>query len=274
MKATRPPRSGPVRHRTCLGHPHSAGLAIDLGNARTRAWAPGRGLVLDTRTVTFPGAGTGTGRGLSHPVQRGTIVDPEGTARMLERLLGRRVPLFADLVIALTTPVLGGIAYREAARTALQVLRPRAVLTIPTAEAIALGADAHPSRPLLIVDVGAHLTEVFLLADGAVADAHRLTLGTDDLDHTPHRELTEYVVTVVTDMLRRDRTSQTLDALRKGVLLAGGGALRPEITQDLCAQLRVPVRPAPAPHTVAVRGAAKHLQAVRKRSTGTGSAPG
>jgi len=260
MTVIRPPRAGSARHMTSPVCRQCPGIAIDLGSARTRAWAPGRGIILDTRTVTFPGTGT------SYPVQRGTIVDPEGTARMLDRLLGRRVPRFGHPVIALTTPVLGGIAYREAARTALQVLRPRTVLTIPTAKAIALGADADPSRPLLIVDIGAHLTEVFLLTDGAVTDAHRTALGTDDLDYTPCRELTESVVTVVTGMLRRDHTSQTLDALRNGVLLAGGGALRPEITHGLAAQLHVPVRPAPAPHTVAVRGAAKHLQAVHHRS--------
>ncbi len=262
MTVLRPSAGNSARNRNFPSR-QLAGLAIDLGHARTRAWAPGRGLVLDTRTVTFPGPGSPGGPSVSYPLQRGSFVDPDGAARMLDRLLGRRVPRLSGLVIALTTPVLGGIAYREAARTALRVLRPRTILTIPTAKAIALGVDAEPSRPLLIVDVGARLTEVFLLADGAVADAHRTPLGTDDLGHVPHRELTGFVVNVVGDMLRRDSSSQTLDALHDGVLVAGGGALRPEIVRDLCRQLRVSVRPAPAPHTAAVRGAAKYLQTVR-----------
>lgn len=257
MTAIRPPRHTSLRHSAWpLCCRRCTGIAVDLGSSRTRAWALGRGLILDARTVAFPGSGT------SHPVQRGTIIDPEGTSRMLDRLLGRRIPLLGHTVIALTTPVLGGIAYREAARAALQVLRPTAVLTIPTAKAIALATRADPSRPLLVVDVGAHLSEVFLLIDGEVADAHRTLLGTDDLDRTPHRELVESVVTAVTAMLRRDRTSQTLDALRQGVLLAGGGALRPEVVHGLSHQLHVPVRTAPAPHTAAVRGAARHLEAV------------
>jgi rod shape-determining protein MreB and related proteins len=111
------------------------GIALDLGSSRTRAWVPGPGIILDVPTVTIEGVGG------SHPIRRGTIVDPEGTARMLQRLLGPRIPRHARPLIALTTPVLGGIAYRKAARAALEVLRPRTVLTIPTATAVALGAD-------------------------------------------------------------------------------------------------------------------------------------
>jgi rod shape-determining protein MreB len=279
MTVLRPSRGGAAgprdttrdRRRT---YGRSAAIAIDLGNARIRAWSPGRGLVLDTRTVSFPGSGTGDGPRVSYPVQRGAIVDPEGVARLFERLLGRRTPLFTGPVIALTTPVLGGLAYKEAAHAALAVLRPRSVVTIPTAKAIALGAGADPSRPQLIVDVGAHLTEVFLLADGAVADAHRTTLGTDDLGHVPLRELTGYVVTAVGHILRQDRTGQARAALRDGVLLAGGGALRPEIAHDLCEQLGVPVQPAEAPHTVAVRGAARYLKTAHPLAPDGDSPPG
>ncbi|NLU71491.1 hypothetical protein HCC61_02075 [Streptomyces sp. HNM0575] len=305
MTVIRPPRHAALRHRAWpLCCRQCTGIAIELGSSRTRAWALGRGIILDVRTVTFRS-------GASHPVQRGTIVDPEGASQMLDRLLGRRLPLFGHTVIALTTPVLGGIAYREAAREALRSLRPAAVVTIPTAKAIALGAGAGagsgaepaagagpvtdagqdaevqtpgsrsgaatgsgsgpgaaagagsaPFRPQLIVDVGAHLTEVFLLTEGEVADAHRAELGTDDLDRIPSRRIVGSVVDTLTAMLRRDTTSQTLDALQHGVLVAGGGALRPEITHGLSKQLHVPVRTAPAPHTAAVRGAARHLQAV------------
>ncbi|MFE9677004.1 rod shape-determining protein [Streptomyces sp. NPDC006259] len=234
------------------------GIALDLGSSRTRAWVPGRGIILDVPTISVEGAAG------SHPIQRGTIVDPEGTARMLQRLLRPRVPRHARPLIALTTPVLGGIAYRKAARAALEVLRPRTVLTIPTATAVALGAGADMSRPLLIVDFGAHLTEVFLLADGAVVDAHRTALGTDDLDQaTTHRAITDAVSGTVTDMLRQDHTTQTLDAVRRGVLLAGGGARHPEFAHQLAQDLHVPVRPLPAPHTAAVRGAAKVLRSAR-----------
>ncbi|OEJ20868.1 hypothetical protein BGM19_01565 [Streptomyces agglomeratus] len=255
------PSDDPTTWPVCRRCP---GIALDMGSSRTRAWAPGRGIILDVPTITFEGAAG------SHPIQRGTIVDPQGTARMLQRLLGPRIPRHARPLIALTTPVLGGIAYREAARTALEVLRPRTVLTIPTATAVALGAGADMSRPLLIVDIGAHLTDVFLLSDGAVVDAHRTALGTDDLDHaTTHRTIADAVTGTVTDMLRKDHTTQTLDAVQSGVLLAGGGALRPHFAGQLAQDLHVPVRLLPAPHTAALRGAAKILQSARGHPSAT-----
>ncbi|MGW7357096.1 hypothetical protein ACWGI0_10730 [Streptomyces sp. NPDC054802] len=235
-------------------------FAIDLGSSRTRAWSPGRGVVLDVPTVTFPGG--------SHPVRRGAVVDPEGAARMLERLFRRRVPAFCRPLIVVTTPVLGG-----AALTALAVLHPRTVLTVPAAKAIALGAGADLTRPLLVADIGAHVTELTLLCDGEVTDAYRTELGTADLDDgTSCRVLTRAVVAMVTDMLRLDETQQTLDALQRGVVLAGGGALRAEVVYDLTGQLRSPVQPVPAPHTAALRGASHVLESAHRHHPVT-SAP-
>ncbi len=105
----------------------------------------------------------------------------------------------------------------------MEVLRPRTVLTVPGARAVALAAGADHVRPLLVADIGAHLTEVVLLADGAVTDARRTALGTADLsDGTPPQLITDAVAGMVTAMLRQDRTSLTGTALRRGVLLAGG----------------------------------------------------
>ncbi|WNO70237.1 hypothetical protein RPQ07_00705 [Streptomyces sp. AM8-1-1] len=231
-----------------------SGIALDLGSARTRAWISGRGSVLDVPTVTFPGDG------VIYPIQRGTIIDTAGTARMLDRLLGHHLPRFGRRLIVIAAPVLGGVTYRASARTAVEILRPHTVLTIPTARAVAEAAAADLTRPLLVIDLGAHLTEVTLLTDGAVTDARHTALGTSDLDsRTPPAQITDAVVAMVTAMLERDSTSQTLDALRAGALLAGGGALRPDITHQLAERLHAPVSPVPAPHTAAVRGAAKLL---------------
>ncbi|MFH8487689.1 rod shape-determining protein [Streptomyces longisporoflavus] len=264
---TRPSSPGRVaaRHRAWPWCRRCFGVALDLGSARTRVWTSGRRMILDVPTITFPGAGAGAGAGAragaAYPVQRGTIVDTPGTARMLDRLLGHRLPRFGRPLLILTTPVLGGIAYRAEARTAVEVLGPRSVLTVPTARAVAMAADADLSRPLLVVDIGAHLTEVTLLADGAVLDARHTALGTSDLDRgTLPEQITGAIVAMTTAMLEQDRTSQAFDALRRGPLLAGGGALRPEIVYPLTGRLHAPVRPVPAPHTAAVRGAAKLLQ--------------
>ncbi|WP_314409337.1 hypothetical protein [Streptomyces sp. DSM 40484] len=248
------PRMG--RHRPWPWCRHCSGIALDLGSARTRAWTSGRRMILDVPSVTFPGGGA------TYPIQRGTIVDTPGTSRMLDRLLGHRLPRFGRPLLILTTPVLGGVAYRAQARTAVEVLRPRAVLTVPTARAVATAVDADLSRPLLVVDIGAHLTEVTLLADGAVTDARHTALGTGDLGKdTPPALIADAIVAMVAGMLEQDRTPATLDALRRGALLAGGGALRPDITYHLSGRLHAPARPVPAPHTAAVRGAAHLLRA-------------
>ncbi|MFF5846811.1 rod shape-determining protein [Streptomyces massasporeus] len=262
------PSGHAARHRPWPLCRRCGGIALDMGSARTRVWLAGKGTVVDVPTVTFPGTGA------VHPVQRGTIVDTAGCSRMLQRLLGHRLPRFTRPMVIVTTPVLDGVAYRTRARAAVEVLRPRSVLTVPSARSIALAADADLSRPLVVVDIGAHLTEVVLLCDGAVTDAHRTAVGTSDLDetHTPE-QLVEAVVAMLTAIRRQDRTSLTAEALRRGLLLAGGGALRPDLTHPLTARLKAPLRIVPAPHTAAVRGAARFLQAAHGHPSASAALP-
>ncbi|HSX98372.1 MAG TPA: hypothetical protein VLG91_13425, partial [Streptomyces sp.] len=61
------------------------GIAPDLGSDRTRAWSSGGGPLSDVPTMAF-------GDGIVHPVGRGTIIVTAATARMLDRLLGPRLP--------------------------------------------------------------------------------------------------------------------------------------------------------------------------------------
>ncbi len=58
---------------------------------------------------------------------------------------------------------------------------------MPSARGIALAAGADLTRPVLVVDIGAHLTVVVLLGDGDVTDTRRTALGTGDLDGTTPR---------------------------------------------------------------------------------------
>ncbi|HLL37124.1 MAG TPA: rod shape-determining protein [Streptomyces sp.] len=248
-QAAAPHRPWPMCRLCC-------GIALDMGSARTRAWIAGEGVVVDVPTVICSGTGTVS------PIQRGTIIDIPGCARMLQRLLRHRLPRFTRPMVIVTAPVLDGLAYRTRARAAVDVLRPRSVLTVPSARAIALAVGADLSRPLMVVDIGAHLTEVVLLCDGAITDARRTALGTGDPDETATPEqIAEAVASMLTAMLRQDRTSLTVDALHRGVLLAGGGALRRGLTCHLTERLHVPLRVVPTPHTAAVRGAAKLLHA-------------
>ncbi|MFI8194416.1 hypothetical protein ACIF8T_37800 [Streptomyces sp. NPDC085946] len=226
MTTIRCPRRAWTRHISCPLCRGSSGVAIDLGSARTRAWIAGRGMVLDVPTVTFPGTGA------VRPVRRGAVVDTSGTARMLDRLLGHRLPRSGRPLVVLTAPVLDGLAFRTAARTAVEVL----------------------------------------LVEGAVTDARCAALGTGDLsDGTAPGRLTDAVAAMVTAMLRQDRTARTRSALRRGVLLSGGGALRPDVTRALPGRLGCPVRPVPSPHTAAVRGAAGLLAAARRHPSVTGT---
>ncbi|MFD0008166.1 hypothetical protein ACFVJ4_38030 [Streptomyces sp. NPDC127178] len=261
------PRTATAPNRTWPLYRQCSGIALDLGSARTRAWVSARRTILDVPTVTLPGDGT------IHPILRGTIVDTPATARMLDRLLGHLLPRFGSRLIVLTTPVLGGVTFRKEARTALEPLRPHTVLTVPSARAVATAAGADLTRPLLVVDIGADITEVVLLADGTVTDARHAVLGTTDLDRlTPPTQITDAVTAMVTTMLEEDHTTQTLDALQRGVLLAGGGALRPDITYPLTARLHAPIKPVAAPHTAAVRGAARLLEAAHTHPSTTGTA--
>lgn len=273
MTTTPLPRTVTASNRPWPLYRSGSGIALDLGSARTRAWLSVRGTILDVPTVALPGDGGGDGG--VHPIQRGTIVDTPATARMLDRLLRHRLPRFGSRLIVLTTPVLGGVAFRTEARTALETLRPDTVLTVPSARAVATAAGADLTRPLLVVDIGAHVTEAVLLVDGSVTDARRAVLGTSDLGTlTPATRITDAVTEMVTLMLEQDHTPQTFDALQRGVLLAGGGALRADITYRLTKQLHHPVQPVPAPHTAAVRGAAALLDSARIHpSTAVGGPP-
>lgn len=69
-----------------------------------------------------------------------------------------------------------------------------------------------------------------------------------------------------------DRTAAAPSLPARGVLLAGGGALRPEFVHRLARRLDVAVKVAPAPDTAAVRGAAELLGSARRHPSSTGDA--
>jgi len=239
----------------------SSGLAIDLGSARTRAWTPAHGLVLDVPTATSLDAGSGRRR----PVFRGRIIDVAGATALLAGLLGAQAAGRRRLTVVATTPVLSDEPHRCALRTVLDVLGPGTVVTIESVKAAALGAGADVTEPLLVVDIGAQLTEVALLTDGAVVEARRTPLGVDDLGRSASAaRLVEEIGAAALHILNGEHSPHVVDALDRGVLLTGGGALRPEITYKLSQRLGASVHPAPAPHSAAARGAATVLQAARR----------
>lgn len=219
------------------------GLAVDIGSSRTRVWAPGAGVLADVP---------------SGPVRRGRVTDAAPHQRLLREVADS---VFgddrSDAVVMLCHPVLAGPEQRAAARRMMAELGPARVVSVDSARAAAAYAGPTGGGPLLVVDLGAELTEVTLLVDGMVQDARLAELGLDDLPE-PGGSTAAVVHTaadMVMDLWRRDRAGAVRGALRRGILVAGGGALRMDLTSRLALRLGVRLRLANDPATSTVRGA-------------------
>ncbi|MGW4227903.1 rod shape-determining protein [Streptomyces sp. NPDC004980] len=246
------PRAGQAPH-----HGATRGMAVDLGSSGTRAWVPGRGLVASPWDDA-------SGR----PVRRGRIVDAESCGRLLGRLAD--TVLGADRhgsVIVLSHPVLAGAEHRTLAGELLAALGPSRAVVLSSARAAAEYAGPQGGGPLLVVDMGAELTEVTLLVDGTVADARQAETGLSDLaPEALPAELARNVMDMITSMWRQDKHGAVRGALRKGPVLTGGGALHPEVTHRIALRLGTPVRPAADPSTAVVRGAGLILDSVLRHA--------
>jgi rod shape-determining protein MreB len=214
-----------------------AAVAVDLGSGYTRIWATGR------PTLSVPTISDS----LTNPsrlVRRGRITETAGYEHLLIRLLRRfHRPLPAGAVVVACHPVLATADDEDTARRLLTaVFAPSRLLFIDTVRAAAIGAGATPGV-LLVADVGAQLTR----ADVGMSD---LIVSTepDPIVHT--------IVDLVGD-LRRDRHCRDLaeTVARRGPLLVGGAATRPELAARTAGALDMAVRPAARPRAAAVRGA-------------------
>ncbi|MEU5412059.1 rod shape-determining protein MreC [Streptomyces clavifer] len=250
---TRGGRAGQAQH-----HGATRGMAVDLGSSGTRAWVSGYGLV----------AGSAWDDAAGRPVRRGRIVDAESCGRLLGHLADR--VLGEDRhgsVIVLSHPVLAGPEHRDLAHELLAALGPSGAVVLSSARAAAAYAGPRDGGPLLVVDMGAELTEVTLLVDGAVADARQAETGLSDLEpEALPAELARTVLDMITSMWRQDKHGAVRGALRKGPVLTGGGALHPGVPDRLALCLGTPVRPADDPSTAVVRGAGLILDSVLRRA--------
>ncbi|MEV8225433.1 rod shape-determining protein [Streptomyces sp. NPDC079167] len=248
------PRPAPVR-----------GLAIDLGSSGARAWVPGRGLVADGPAGWQDHAG--------RPVRRGRIVDAASCAGLLGRLADTALGDHRqDSVIVLSHPVLAGREHRALAGELLAALGAFGAVVVNSASAVAASVGLLGSGPVLVVDMGAELTEVAVLVDGRVVDARQADAGLSDLaPRTLPAELVRSVLDMITSMWREDQYGAVRGALRRGPVLTGGGALRRDVTDLIAGRLGVPVRIAPDPSTAVVRGAALILGSVPAYAAGSGA---
>ncbi|UXY17861.1 hypothetical protein N8I84_03260 [Streptomyces cynarae] len=93
-------------------------------------------------------------------MQRGIIIDTAGYVRMLQDLLGHRLPRFTRPHTTVTAPGLEGLGYRDAARAAV-VLRPHGA-EHPHRQAITRAAGADLSRPPICLVRGSPVGERWL----------------------------------------------------------------------------------------------------------------
>jgi rod shape-determining protein MreB and related proteins len=228
-----------------------AALAVDLGSGQARLWSVGDGI----RAV--PTADDG----LSWPAQlvrRGRVIDVDGCVSLLTRLV-HTFPhgLAAGPVVVACRPVLAAAVDQDVIRQVMTAaFAPSRVLLINTVRAAAIGSGAA-TGVLLVVDVGAQLTEVAVLVDGRVVAARRAETGTQDRPPGGASRLLAGIVTrLVADIGRNAGMRRlTAAALGRGVVVVGDGATTPELTIRLAANLRVPVRPATSPRLAALSGA-------------------
>ncbi|MGW4726767.1 rod shape-determining protein [Streptomyces sp. NPDC004291] len=231
------------------------GIALDIGSSRTRAWAPGAGVFADVP---------------SGPVRRGRVTDADTQLRLLRRLTAAAPGGDGhDTVVMLTHPVLAGREEREAVKRVVDGLGAVRVFAVDSARAAAAYSAPPGDGPLLVVDLGAQLTEVTLVVDGLVVDARLAEVGLDDLPESGSApdSVAGTAADLVSDLWRRDRTGAVRGALRRGVLVTGGGALRLDVTGRLAHILRARLRLANDPSTSVVRGAGLMLASVLRHPT-------
>lgn len=243
-----------------------AAVGVDLGSGRTRIWASGRPLL---QSPTLSDSPTNPIR----PIQHGRITDATALERLLRRLLRRHhrpVPVGATVVSC--RPVLSTADEQAATRRLLtDVFAPSRVLFVDTVRAAAIGAGAAPG-PLLVADIGAHLTEVAVVAGGTVTAARRADLGVRDMTGLGPNDLEPIVGTVASFVagLQRDPRCRDVPLTAGGGLLLVGGAAQPTLAARIAAETGMAVRLAPVPHLAAVQGAGLAALAALRRAAATG----
>ena len=242
-----------------------AAVGLDLGSAYARIWVSGRSM-LHVPTISDS---------LTNPVpliRRGRITDADKVQALLKRQLRRyRRPMPAGAVLVACRPVLADDDDdRIVHRLLADVFSPSRVLFIDTVRAAAVGAGVDRGVQM-VVDVGAQLTEVAVLAGAGVAAARRAELGVNDLirPSTPD-VLVETIVRLVGD-LRGDpgRRALASTAVQGGLLLTGGGASLPGLAAALAGALGTAARSAARPRVAAVHGAGLAALSVLRRTAAT-----
>jgi rod shape-determining protein MreB len=174
-------------------------VAVDLGTARVRVFAHGRGLVADEPSVVYmrrsplalvaAGAGTGTtalaeGSFPVRPLREGVVRDVQCAGWLLSVMLrrARGLSLVRPTVLA-CVPSDADEEEIEALREALRNAGAARATVVPEPLAAAVGAGLDLSSPhtQMLVDLGEGVTEVAVIRNGLVEDTLARRVGCSDL---------------------------------------------------------------------------------------------
>ncbi len=174
-------------------------VAVDVGTARVRVFAHGRGLVADEPSVVHvrrsplalvaAGAGTGTtapaeGSFPVRPLRDGVVRDVQCAGWLLSVMLrrARGLSLVRPTVLA-CVPSDANAEETEALREALRKAGAARVTVVPEPLAAALGADLDLASPhaQMLVDLGEGVTDVAVFRNGLVEETLAVRVGCSGL---------------------------------------------------------------------------------------------
>ncbi|HEX2313993.1 MAG TPA: rod shape-determining protein [Thermomonospora sp.] len=177
--------------------------AVDLGSRTARVHVRGRGVVAVTPSVLAVCARTGrclatghqalamrertpAGVRFSWPFEGGVPVEDEPARRLLTRLLyeAHHRRHLANPRIAVAVPSQITDVQQHALANTLDAAGARQVTLVPTPLAAALGAGLPPDRPraVMVIDLGAVVTDIAVMSMGQIVSARTVRLGGRDLD--------------------------------------------------------------------------------------------
>lgn len=181
-------------------------IGVDLGTTAVRVYVKGKGIVLREPSVVALGKDTGEVRAVGEeayrllgrapgevltvrPLQGGVVADEALLEGLLKTLLGRVMPnrLLGQALgpsVAVCLPAGAEHAQARAVRETLRALGAKAVyqLEAPLAAALGAGLPVTEAKGSMVVDLGAHTTDLAVLSLGGVVLGETLRVAGETFD--------------------------------------------------------------------------------------------
>ena len=256
-------------------------VGIDLGTANARVWARGTGLVMDEPSSVVVDArsrkplafgknsdvlvgGESQSAVLVRPVEAGCVRD-EALARAFLKYCFRKVP-WSLLAPRAVLAVPGDLDQdrKVAIKNAATGAGVREVFLIEAPMAAAIGAGLRVTEPTgcAVVDIGAATANAAVISLAGIVCARDVRIGADVAERDPEAFEAE-VFGCAARLLGMAPPEIAADLVDNGIVLTGGGALRPGLAERMSEVVRIPVRVADDPTLAVVRGIAHVLDQLR-----------